>query len=529
MKCKISCSFGDVVDKITILKIKSKKIKDKLALENVYFELQTIQRENPDADKNDNLFCELQKINNKLWILEDLIREKSKKQQFDEGYIKIAESIHKTNDERCRVKKLINIKYKSNIIEEKSFSTNTYPNIEDVDNLEKGKRLYTNGLYNESFLELSMLVDKFQNYNLFDSFYIDLMFAYKNISHVFNIENKHSDKLDYIIENLNKLDILPELKEYCKRQYSSHCLLKKKYINNFNNYINYISGPNVNYNNMSFFKENDVNKTLLIYDGGGIGDKFMVSRFIPLLCEKYKSNKIIFFLNEHICWFFNDCFKDIYNLEIISYSNPNLLSHFDYHCNLLSLLTHLKINYNDILFSPLFKDINYQYKDNHKKIIDSIIESNKKTYIFNWKGNSKNCHELSNRRMELTNAIPLFKLPNINWVVITKDITKNEHNILKKNGVFYYGDILDNGANCFEDSVSIIKHVDGVFSTDTSLVHLSANLDIKTYALLTLGCEWRWTQNDEFTTWYPNMILLRQTKFDDWSNVINSILNLFKN
>ena len=81
--------------------------------------------------------------------------------------------------------------------------------------------------------------------------------------------------------------------------------------------------------------------------------------------------------------------------------------------------------------------------------------------------------------------------------------------------------------NSYEDSISIIKNVDGVFSTDTSLVHLSANLDIKTYVLLTLGCEWRWTRNDKFTKWYPNTILLRQEKFADWNSVINKILNLF--
>ena len=45
---------------------------------------------------------------------------------------------------------------------------------------------------------------------------------------------------------------------------------------------------------MSFFKENDVNKTILLYNGGGFGDKIMLSRFINIICEKYKQNNIIF-------------------------------------------------------------------------------------------------------------------------------------------------------------------------------------------------------------------------------------------
>ena len=89
--------------------------------------------------------------------------------------------------------------------------------------------------------------------------------------------------------------------------------------------------------------------------------------------------------------------------------------------------------------------------------------------------------------------------------------------------------ILDNGNDCFEDSISIINNVDGVISTDTSLVHLSANLNVKTFVLLTLGCEWRWTRNDKNTNWYPNSILIRQNKFNDWSNVIDELINKLYN
>ena len=157
MKCKISCGFGDVIDKITILKIKSSKIIDKESLKNINHELKTIQDENPLANENDNLFNDLHKVNKKLWVLEDLIRDKSNKKQFDERYINIAESIHKTNDERCRLKKSINLKYNSEIIEEKSYNKqkDIFPENDDIEKLEKGKNLYTTGLYNESNIILS--------------------------------------------------------------------------------------------------------------------------------------------------------------------------------------------------------------------------------------------------------------------------------------------------------------------------------------------------------------------------------------
>ena len=74
MNCKISCSFGEVVDKVTILKIKSKKITNEGALKNIILELKTIQEEIPLVNKNDELFNDLQNINQKLWILEIILR-----------------------------------------------------------------------------------------------------------------------------------------------------------------------------------------------------------------------------------------------------------------------------------------------------------------------------------------------------------------------------------------------------------------------------------------------------------------------
>ena len=254
MKCKVSCSFGEIIDKITILKIKSKKITDKSALKNVNLELEILQKENPLAEVNDELFDKLQKINQKLWILEDIIREKSKSNIFDSSYIKISESIHKTNDERCEVKKLINIKYNSEIIEEKSYSQKSIKyDDNDLQNLEKGKVLYTNGNYEESFSILDKLTKKFINYNTYDNFFVDLNFSYNNIIKIFNYKNIYKDQIDYIMINLDNLNILNELKIFCKKIYASECLYNKIYINDYLNLINDITGPNVNYSNMSFF------------------------------------------------------------------------------------------------------------------------------------------------------------------------------------------------------------------------------------------------------------------------------------
>ena len=121
MQCKISCSFGEIVDKVTILKIKKSKAINEIALGNITKELTIISQENPQVNTDDILFTQLSKINNELWCLEDLIREKSRTKEFDSDYIKYAELIHKTNDERYLIKKQINEKYKSNLKEEKIY------------------------------------------------------------------------------------------------------------------------------------------------------------------------------------------------------------------------------------------------------------------------------------------------------------------------------------------------------------------------------------------------------------------------
>lgn len=121
MDCKISCSFGEIVDKVTILAIKKKHAVNQDALRNINNELAVIQKENPIVKTDDILFDDLSSINQCLWELEDLIRAKSKLKEFDEAYIQCAENIHKMNDRRYLIKRRINEKYQSYLKEEKLY------------------------------------------------------------------------------------------------------------------------------------------------------------------------------------------------------------------------------------------------------------------------------------------------------------------------------------------------------------------------------------------------------------------------
>jgi hypothetical protein len=513
MKCKISCSFGEVVDKLTILKIKEKKAINDETLYNIRNEMNAICSEIKEVNNTDPLFSELFNINNKLWILEDLIREKSRKQEYDPQYILYSENIHKTNDERYEIKRKINSKYDSLFKEEKLYKTiqNTYQNA-----LEAGKNHYTAGQYDKSLEILSKLWNQHKNIkeSEYNDFFIDLLFSCVNIFSIYNIQHQLHIYVENVMNKIQDINVSISLKNHIYFIYTCYSLRNGDYMKAYPylNLLNNIQGPGVNAETMSFFKTHDENRTLLLYDGGGLGDKFMLCRFIPILCNKYMKNHIVFFINDEICWFFEQMEKDHTNLQLIKYSKPSKIPKFDYHCSLMYLIKELNITNENLMFNPMFC---------HMGMIHSKY---KNKYIINWKGNDKNIHEKHNRKIELQYVEKLLQIPNIEFICITQNISNEERAILKKYKV-ECAEHIDKGTNSFEDSVNIIRSCNGVITTDTSIAHLSLNMDVKTYVMLTKGHEWRWGSNDT-TNWYPNAILVKQTKQGDWSNVINKIIDL---
>ena len=122
----IPVSWGELFDKITILQIKIENFQEKNALNNVKTEhdqLNTIYNNNFLKDEIARVFFnDLKEINQKLWDIEDKIRNKEKSKKFDKEFIELARNVYFTNDERSRIKRNINETFGSKIIEEKSYS-----------------------------------------------------------------------------------------------------------------------------------------------------------------------------------------------------------------------------------------------------------------------------------------------------------------------------------------------------------------------------------------------------------------------
>jgi hypothetical protein len=122
----VPISPGELLDKITILRIKSTRMSDAGKLANVRSELHALEetwrrsayaKSGIEADVN-----ALLEVNERLWVIEDGIRDKERAKAFDADFIRLARAVYFENDERAAIKRRINTKLGSSIIEEKSYA-----------------------------------------------------------------------------------------------------------------------------------------------------------------------------------------------------------------------------------------------------------------------------------------------------------------------------------------------------------------------------------------------------------------------
>ena len=122
----VPISPGELIDKITILQIKSARMTDAAKVANVRAELGALEKtwgaSSYAAIDIKEEWAALKHINEKLWVVEDDLREKERQKQFDQEFIELARAVYFTNDERAAVKRQINVKLGSKLVEEKSYA-----------------------------------------------------------------------------------------------------------------------------------------------------------------------------------------------------------------------------------------------------------------------------------------------------------------------------------------------------------------------------------------------------------------------
>jgi hypothetical protein len=121
----VPVSFGELLDKVAILEIKSERMSDAGKLANVRRELDALNETWSKSAESRidiaDLLAALKAVNERLWVIEDDIRIKESRQEFDAEFVALARSVYFENDERARLKRDINLKLGSALVEEKSY------------------------------------------------------------------------------------------------------------------------------------------------------------------------------------------------------------------------------------------------------------------------------------------------------------------------------------------------------------------------------------------------------------------------
>lgn len=125
MRIEIPVSFGELIDKLTILEIKKSKITNNEKLKNIQLEFDFLNKKYQtilnDTKELQVFYDALLKVNNKLWEVEDKIRILENNKEFNEEFIDLARSVYKSNDERFAIKNEINKTFDSEIQEQKEY------------------------------------------------------------------------------------------------------------------------------------------------------------------------------------------------------------------------------------------------------------------------------------------------------------------------------------------------------------------------------------------------------------------------
>ncbi len=262
-------------------------------------------------------------------------------------------------------------------------------------------------------------------------------------------------------------------------------------------------------------KQDLKNKTILLYGEQGLGDQIQFIRFAKIIEEL--GAKVFIEVDKNLVKLFQETsyFKNIY-------AKGDKIPEFNYCCPLMSLP--LKLNINHIKNIPKYSSY-LNFNAERVKRWENLFEKKKINIGINWESGSVSMFKgrsfkLNNfKNISLLKEVELFSLQKINGL---EQIKENE-NQFKLNTFKNFDEEAP-----FVDTAAIMKNLDLIITSDTSIAHLSGALGKKTYLILQKNSEWRWLSEKKNSPWYPSFIIYRQKKEGNWEEVFNDIENDLK-
>ena len=265
--------------------------------------------------------------------------------------------------------------------------------------------------------------------------------------------------------------------------------------------------------NLIWNGQNIENKKILVIADDGLGNTLQFSRYLEVLSQL--NCKIIFKCQEEIHHFFEDM---MHIEEIISLENN--FQEFDYWVPLQNLIHLLTPDLTANCPLPSILKIN----DNKLLEWETLIALDDKIKIgLNWQGSKTNPRVASNSvTLDYFQNIVLNK--SASFISLQKGAAVADIEKLKlQKDIISYDMLMDTGSKKFLDTAAIIKYLDLVITTDTSIAHLAGTLGTQTWLLLPKVSDWRWLNSKDETIWYDNFRIYRQRKQGDWQEVFSRV------
>ena len=269
-------------------------------------------------------------------------------------------------------------------------------------------------------------------------------------------------------------------------------------------YYEYRNEKKINYfkNVKEWTGEEIGSKNIVVFSEQGLGDCIQFSKYLIPLTKI--SKHVTFVVQSKLKKLFT---KEIKNLSIDIIENCKDTK-FDFKITLGSLIKFFykeKINENESLIRQnLETNIEWKKKLSNSKLNVGLV----------WSGSFNGTNE-PYRSIPLSNFKKILSL-NANFYCLQSEIWERDRDFLKTSNLINFGNYQ------FDEIASIIKNLDLVITVDTSLLHLAASLNIKTWALICLNPDWRWGEFNKINP-YKNLDIFRQKKFNDWSDSIDEI------
>ena len=306
---------------------------------------------------------------------------------------------------------------------------------------------------------------------------------------------------------LKAIDLNPE-------NYEAHFNLGTRYLNENNfkegwKHYEYRLKKNKLSHDKYPYKIDDIrNKKVLIRHEQGFGDTIQFSRLLNNLTEYTKEIDLL--IPEPLQDLFN-----IKNVNIINKLDNN--TNYDYEIYLMSLPYFLNL---DLANPPKSPSINEELL---KKNIKENENKNLKIGLA-WSGNENyNFDNLRSIKLSsLKKILDLKDLNNVTFYCLQKNIRKIDLNYFKKLNINYLGNLK------FANLAKEIIKMDLVLACDTSILHLSSSLGVKTYGLFPFVADWRWADSQIKTNWYDNLEIFRLKKDQSWENLSKKIADKIK-